>query len=132
MKYVYPAIFTTEDDGINVTFSDFESCYTSGTTLIEAMEMAQDVLNLTLYDLEELQKTIPTPSNINEVILKEKENSFVSYIECDTNEYRKLYDNKEIKKTLTIPLWLNDEAIKNNLNFSNIFKEAIIKELKLN
>lgn len=130
MKYVYPAIFTNEEDGIIVVFSDFESCYTSGVDLIEAMEMAQDVLSLTLYDLEELQITIPIPSNIKDI--KVKENSFVSYIECDTNEYRKMNDNKAVKKTLTIPSWLNDEAIKRDINFSQTLQEALVTKLQLN
>lgn len=34
MKYVYPAIFTPEEDGgYSVLFTDFESCYTCGDTL---------------------------------------------------------------------------------------------------
>lgn len=130
MKYVYPAIFNTQEDGINVNFSDFESCYTCATDLIGALEMAQDVLCLTLYDLEELEKNIPIPSNIKDVAIDD--NSFVSYIECDTNEYRKLNDNKAVKKTLTIPSWLNDEAMKKDINFSQTLQEALVTKLKLN
>ena len=51
-RYVYPAIFTQEDDAYSVFFPDLEIA-TSGETLVEAMDMAQDALCLKLYDLEE-------------------------------------------------------------------------------
>ena len=51
-KYLYPAVFTPEDAGYSVVFPDLKNCFTSGATLEEAMDMANDVLCLTLYDLE--------------------------------------------------------------------------------
>ena len=44
MKYIYPAIFTEEEDGILVDFPDLPSCYTDGATLDEAFENAEDAL----------------------------------------------------------------------------------------
>ena len=126
MKYVYPAIFTEEQDGMySVNFPDFESCYTSGENLAEAVEMASDVLALTLYDMEECSEAIPAPSKIHSI----KTDNIVSLIACDTMEYRKRYDNKAIKKTLTIPNWLNTEAEKRNINFSSVLKEALIEKI---
>lgn len=126
MKYVYPAIFTEEQDGMySVIFPDFESCYTSGETLAHAIEMASDVLAITLYDMEEDNIPIPTPSKIDAI----KTNDIVSLIACDTIEYRKLYDNKAVKKTLTIPNWLNTEAEKRDINFSSVLKEALIEKI---
>jgi len=126
MKYVYPAIFTEEQSGqYSVVFPDFESCYTSGDSLAEAIEMAEDVLVLTLYDMEEDNLPIPKASPIHSV----KSNDIVSLIACDTIEYRKLYDNKAVKKTLTIPNWLNTEAEKRNINFSSVLRDALIEQL---
>ena len=126
MKYVYPAIFTEEQDGMySVIFPDFENCYTSGETLAHAIEMASDVLAITLYDMEEDNIPIPTPSKIDAI----KTNDIVSLIACDTIEYRKLYDNKAVKKTLTIPNWLNTEAEKRDINFSSVLKEALIEKI---
>ena len=34
-KYVYPAIFTEEEDGYSVRFPDIDGCFTSGATLPE-------------------------------------------------------------------------------------------------
>lgn len=125
MKYVYPAIFHKESSGYSVEFPDLEGCYTSGNSLAEAIEMAEDVLALVLYDKEENNEPIPNPSAIYEI----KTNDIVSLIACDTVEYRKLYDNKAIKKTLTIPNWLNTEAEKRDINFSAVLKEALIEKI---
>jgi predicted RNase H-like HicB family nuclease len=44
---------------LSVNFSDLQGCYTSGNDIADAIYMAQDVLNLTLYDLEQDKKPIP-------------------------------------------------------------------------
>lgn len=129
MKYVYAAIFTQDEDGININFPDFESCYTSAPTLIEAMEMAKDVLALTLYDLEERKVEIPKSTLIYG--LKVDKHSFTSYIESDTMEYRKFYENKAVKKTLTIPSWLNVMAEREGVNFSSVLQNALKQELNI-
>lgn len=130
MKYAFPAVFTKEDNGYSVMFPDVPSCYTDGDTLAEAIENANDVLCLRLYDIEEASESIPVPSEINDV--KVKKEQFVSLIACDTLEYRKFYDNKAVKKTLTIPNWLNISAERANINFSAVLQEALIEKLNLN
>lgn len=129
MKYVYPAIFTQEEEGISVHFPSFESCYTSGETVLEAIEMAKDVLCLTLYDMEENQKAAPQPMSIKALVAAE--NEFVSYIECDTLEYRKFYESKAVKKTLTIPSWLNAMAEREGVNFSSVLQNALKEQLRI-
>ena len=128
-KYVYPAVFTPEDDGYTVNFPDFESCYTDGDTLEDALEMAADVLCLTLYDMEEDGKAAPEPTPIKDV--KFKGNEFVSLVNCDTIEYRKFFDNKAVKKTLTIPNWLNTIAERKGVNFSLVLQNALKQELNI-
>lgn len=128
-KYIYPAVFTPEDGGYVVNFPDFESCYTEGDTLEEAMEMADDVLCLTLYDMEETGKEIPAPSSVKEI--KTDGDAFVSLVHCDTVEYRKFFDNKAVKKTLTIPNWLNTIAERQGVNFSLTLQNALKKELNI-
>lgn len=129
MKYAYPAIFIPEDEGYSIHFPDFESCYTSAETLAEGMEMAADVLCLTLYDMEEAQKQPPKASAINEI--KTEGGAFVTLVACDTIEYRKFYDNRAVKKTLTIPSWLNTIAERQGVNFSAILQSALKHELNL-
>ena len=128
-KYVYPAIFAEEESGYSVSFPDLESCYTSAENLSDAIKMAEDVLCLTLYDLEEDGAPIPEPSPIKEI--KTGDNEFATLIGCDTIEYRKFFDNKAVKKTLTIPSWLNTMAERANVNFSAVLQRAIKNELHI-
>ena len=128
-KYAYPAIFTPEEHGWSIRFPDFESCYTSAETLAEGMEMANDVLCLTLYDLEERGENIPTASRVKEIGTSGDE--FVSLVSCDTMEYRKLYDNRAVKKTLSIPNWLNTRAEQAGVNFSQVLQDALKQRLGL-
>ena len=123
-KYVYPAIFSKEDDGkYSVVFPDIENCYTGGDDMTDALEMAEDVLCLTLYDMEKEGKTIPAPSDSKAI--ETDKNSIVTLLRCDTEFYRRFYENKSVKKTLTIPMWLNERAERANINFSGILQEAL-------
>lgn len=124
MKYAYPAIFRQEEDGLySVEFPDIDGCFTSGETLPEAIEMAEDALCLMLYDKEEEGEEIPAASNLKDV--QTGEDALVSLVCCDTLEYRKRYSSKAVKKTLTIPAWLNTMAERADLNFSDVLREAL-------
>lgn len=127
--YVFPAVFEQEENGYSVYFPDISGCYTSGKTLEEAMNMAEDALCLMLYDMEEDKREIPNPSSIEQIKDNIRANDFVSLIKCDTMVYRKFYKEKSVRKTLTIPAWLNDMAIKNQVNFSQILQAALKREL---
>ena len=112
-QYSYPAIFSLEGEGgYSVRFPDLEGCYTCGGSMTEALMMGEDVLAFTLYDYEREGRTLPMPSPLSSIPLKEGE--FVNYIACDTIEYRKRQNKKIVKKTLTIPEWLNEVAIEKN------------------
>lgn len=127
-KYLYPALFTQEQNGMySVKFPDLESCYTQGDNLQDAYEMAEDVLCLCLYDMEESNIEIPKASNPTEI--KIPANSFVALIATDTMEYRKLSDNSAVKKTLTIPQWLNTMAEREGVNFSSVLQSALKERL---
>jgi predicted RNase H-like HicB family nuclease len=129
-KYVYPAIFTEEDDGkYSVLFPDIENCYTGGDDMADAIEMAEDVLCLTLYDMEKNGKSIPIPSDCKAI--ESEDNGVVSLVRCDTEFYRRFYENKSVKKTLTIPMWLNERAEHANINFSGVLQEALKMQLNI-
>ena len=128
-KYVYPAVFTEEDSGYSINFPDLPNCFTSGETLGEAIEMAGDVLCLTLYKMEQAGTAIPAPSDLRDVPVGNKE--FVNFIPCDTVEYRRFFDNRAVKKTLTVPSWLNDMAERAGINFSATLQSALKQQLHL-
>ncbi len=130
MKYAYPALFKQESSGhYSVDFPDIDGCITSGNSLPDAIEMAEDALCLVLYDMEEEGDTIPAPSNIKDIPVEADE--LVSLVCCDTLEYRKLYNNKSVKKTLTIPAWLAVMAERADLNFSSVLQEALKQRLDI-
>lgn len=128
-QYVYPAVFTEERCGYSICFPDLENCFTSAETLGEGIKMANDVLCLTLYEMEQAGETIPTPSSIRDIQVGT--NEFVNFIPCDTVEYRKFFDNKAVKKTLSIPSWLNDMAERADINFSATLQTALKQQLNI-
>ena len=128
-KYVYPAIFTKEEDGLySVEFPDIKGCVTCGDNLADAIYMAQDVLAFTLYDYERDNKEVPQASDIED--MKVPEGSFVNDILCDTLLYQRRNSNKAVKKTLSIPEWLNELAMNAEVNFSQVLQDAL--KVKLN
>jgi len=130
MKYAYTAVFTPEENGAHsVHFPDLQGCYTSGDDMADAIYMAHDVLNLTLYDLEQDKKHIPKASRPQDIKITGEQ--FVSVVAVDTETYRRFYENKSVKKTLTIPMWLNERAEQANINFSGTLQEALKARLHI-
>jgi predicted RNase H-like HicB family nuclease len=127
--YIYPAVFTKENDGgYSITFPDVDGCYTSGDDITDGLLMAKDVLALMIYNnYEDKDIPVPEPSPINKI--KHGKDSFVTYIVCDTTEYRRRFSKRSVKKTLTIPEWLNEAALEEKLNFSQILQDALKERL---
>ena len=127
-KYVYPAIFTPEENGAySVNFPDLKGCYTCGDDLQDAITMAEDVLAFYLYDAETENRKVAAPSKASTIQLGKDD--FVNYIACDTLEYAKMHSNKAVKKTLTIPEWLNEAATRAGINFSQALQETLMKQV---
>jgi len=130
MKYTYTAVFTPEENGLfSVNFPDLQGFYTSGDDMTDAIYMAQDVLCLTLYDME--QDNIPIPAASKPQDIKITGEQFTSIVAVDTETYRRFYGNKSVKKTLTLPMWLNERAERANINFSGILQEALKEHLHI-
>ena len=102
--YVYPGIFTFDDDGISVEFPDLPGCLTCGDTIEEAIQ-------------------IPTPTPIKNI--EYDKTQALILIEIYMPLYREIIDNQAVKKTLTIPRWLNILAEKNKVNFSQVLQNAL-------
>ena len=130
-KYVYPAIFTPEEDGYSVRFPDIHNCFTGGADIAEALEMAEDVLCMMLYDKEMASEEIPLPSEVSQMQVQAGDKEFVTLVSCDTVEYRKFHDSRAVKKTHSIPSWLNEMAEQAGINFSGTLQEALKKQLNI-
>lgn len=121
--YVFPAILSFDDNGISVEFPDLPGCLTCGDTTEDAINNAKEALGLHIYGLEEDNEFIPKPTNIKD--LKLENNEIPVLIEVIMPIHRKAIENQSVKKTLTIPQWLNKEAIKRDVNFSQVLQDAL-------
>ncbi len=124
-KYVYPALFKAEGDTIFVSFPDIENCFTQGKNMVEAIEMAEDALALSLVYMEDNKLEIPKASDLKSI----EGDGLKSLVIADTVKYRKETSNKAVKKTLTIPSWLNEAAEKQSVNFSQVLQDALIAQV---
>ena len=122
-RYVFPAIFSIDPDGISVEFPDLPGCLTCGETEEEAMEMAKEALSLHLWGMEDDGDPIPQSSRLADLALDE--NQVVTLVEVWMPPFRDKMANKAVKKTLTIPKWLNDLAEQKQVNFSHILQSAL-------
>ena len=128
MKLVYIAIFDPNDDGsYTVTVPDLPGCVTEGSNLAEAIDMSIDAASgWILGELEE-GNSIPSATPFFEVQLDDPY-CFKSIISLDMNAYAEKYSTKTVRKNITIPAWLNTYGEKNNINFSKVLQDALLKQ----
>ena len=126
MKYVYPAIFTSEEKNILVTVPDLPGLHTFGNSMADALFMAQDAIEMWLWDAENSGESIPPASSQKKIAkMCTSPEQVVSMVAADTDEYRRQNDSRSIKKTLSIPAWLNHQAEKANAPFSQVLQQAL-------
>lgn len=126
-RLFYPAIFhKAEEGGFWVTFPDIPECMTQGEDMEQAYEMAVDALGLSLSVMESECRSIPKASLLDEL---DAGDGILVIVEFDMDEYRRKNCSRAVKKTLSIPEWLNEAAMRNNINFSQVLKEALIAKL---
>lgn len=123
--FIFPAVFSKDEDGYSVYFPGIDGAFTCGETFEEAVFMAKDCLELNLDGIEEL------PEIVNIEDIKLEKNEYVVMVTADMISYRKKYHSQPVKKTLTIPKWLNDLGVQKKINFSKLLQEALKKELNL-
>ena len=126
-RLFYPAVFhKAEEGGFWVSFPDIPECMTQGDDMQDAYEMAVDALGLSLSTMEDTGEVIPEASPLDRV---DAEDGTLIIVEFDMAEYRRRHSSKAVKKTLTIPEWLNEAAVRENINFSQVLQEALMKKL---
>jgi len=113
--YIYPAFFYKDDDGYSVVFKDLELA-TGGSTLQEALLMAEEALTGRVYLMLQDGETLPAATEI-ENITKPQDADFVTLIKTDKN--------------VTLPAWLAEAAENANLNFSQELQNALKQRLQI-
>lgn len=131
-KLLYPACFYPSKDkkGVyTVVVPDLPGCVTEGTSLENAIEMANDAAAGWILDELEDNNKIPAASSIKN-IKPDSPDGFTSILTLDLDLYAEKYGNKTIRKNLTIPAWLNTFAEKNSINFSKVLQDALLDIFK--
>lgn len=125
MKLVYPAVFRPCEDkeGYTVVVPDLPGCVTEGSTLADAILMAEDAASGWALDELEDGNAVPAASPIESVPVKPGE--FVNLLVLDMDAYAEKYGSKAVRKNLTIPAWLNTFAERHQVNFSQVLTDAL-------
>ena len=146
MKVIYPVLFYEEKEGgYSVFVPDLQkeldtSASTCGTTLEEAMSMAEDLIAGLVLDEMEEKNRIPKSSRIEDVSFEELEKSldikdwdyvskFKTYIAVDISSFAEKWGKELVKKTVNIPKWINSKAESLKINFSKTLDEALLQKI---
>ena len=146
MKVIYPVLFYEEKEGgYSVFVPDLKkeldtSASTCGTTLEEAMSMAEDLIAGLVLDEMEEKNRIPKSSRIEDVSFEELEKSldikdwdyvskFKTYIAVDISSFAEKWGKELVKKTVNIPKWINSKAESLKINFSKTLEEALLQKI---
>jgi predicted RNase H-like HicB family nuclease len=122
MKLVYPVILTKDGKYLLVSVPDCD-IDTQGKNLAEAIEMARDAISIWCVCEQDAGHKLPTPSDLSS--LKTDKDQLTTLVDVDVDAYRRILDNRTIRKNLTIPARLNSFAEANNINFSQVLKDAL-------
>lgn len=131
MKAVYPVLFTKVESSILVEVPDL-NITTEGKDMNDAIEMARDAIELVCVSMEDSNEEIQKPSDSLDVEKGEFSNEGVtvlSYVDIDSDEYRRKIDTKVVRKNVSLPSWLNYEADKAGINVSRVLQDALMEKL---
>lgn len=141
MNLAYPALFyyvDSEPIHYLVYFPDLKGAGTQGEDIPDALVMASDWLGMTLSEFIEDGKTLPSPSQINDLVLREAnpfevhpdsqftydpQQSFISMVLINLNQF--LQNQRSVEETVTIPIWAVKSAERLGLSYSDVLTEAI-------
>lgn len=128
MVLIYPAVlypFSDGSGGYVVEFPDLPGCVTEGKNLEEAILMGTDAASGWVLDELEEGNEVPKASDYKDIEFRD--GGMVNLFTLDMDSYAEKYGEKSVRKNLTIPAWLNTFAEKNNINFSQVLQEALLK-----
>ncbi|MDE6580867.1 MAG: type II toxin-antitoxin system HicB family antitoxin [Ruminiclostridium sp.] len=130
MKLCYPIILTEMEKGGYLVYVPDMQINTTGESISNALEMAQEAIELCGISYEDEKLPVPQPSPLSSFEVKDGETLLA--VNVDFEEYRRMLDNRSVKKNCTLPSWLNEKAEKANINFSALLQRALKEELGLN
>ena len=127
-RYFYPAVFTYEEgQEISVEFPDL-GCATSGTSDMDALVSARELLGLHMFGLEEDGEALPEPTPMQ--CLNVGHNERVALVDVYMPSVRMSLENRSVNRTVTLPAWLNAKAVEMGINFSQVLQEALKQQVQ--
>lgn len=122
MKTVYPAlVYPEEGIGYGVYLPDFDS-HTHGETFYDAIEYARGSIGTWIMFYEDKGEDVPKP---NSKPFETKDNEVLTWIDIDSEAYKKSQDLRAVKKNVTLPAWLLEAAKRDGLSLSKVLQEAL-------
>jgi predicted RNase H-like HicB family nuclease len=124
MLRAYPIILSpSKDGGFVISIPSFDIS-TQAESITDSILMARDAIGILGIDMEDDNKEIPDPINVDKSIIAD--NDIVTYVDVDFAAYRESVANRGVKKNCTIPKWLNNKAEKAGVNFSKVLQDALV------
>lgn len=80
MKNTHPIILIPDTNGYTVYIPDFD-IYTQGNDVTEAITMSRDAIKLVSDVMKDDNKTIPTPSKVDDIKIKNGE--LLNFVDVD-------------------------------------------------
>ena len=129
-NYTFPVIFDYSDkEWIQIIFPCFDYQCTEVEIGEDPVAEAQDWLALNIVDCEQDETGVPSEHLPDDFMLEQ--NQRLVYINVWMPFHRSSIKVTYTKKTLTIPTWLDILAKQNNVNFSEVLTQALIKKLNI-
>ncbi len=128
MTLIYPGILYPYRDGsggFSVEFPDLPGCEARGEDLEEAIRKGTDAASRWILLETEAGHSVPKATDYKDV--HPEADGFVNLFALDMDAFAEKYGEKSVRKNLTIPAWLNTFAEKNNVNFSQVLQEALLR-----
>ena len=133
MKVIYPVLFYEKEGGYSVFVPDLKNNSTCGSTLEEAMTMAEDLIAGIVLDEMEENNQIPKSSKIEDVSFEKLEkyldienwdyvSKFKTYISVDISSFAEKWGKELVK-------WVNTKAENLKINFSKTLEEALLQKI---
>jgi predicted RNase H-like HicB family nuclease len=125
MKYIYSAVFSTNEDGTKyyARIPDLPGCITTGSNLHDAIEQITDAASGWLVVAEDEKIPIPTPTRQDSML--HEPGCVFSLVQVDTIAYRALTDTRAVRKNVSLPAWMVDLADKRGINCSQVLQEGL-------
>ena len=125
MKTAYPIVLTPVDLGFLVYVPDLD-INTEGSTIADAISMAEDAIGLWGITAQDIGKEIPSASTVPPACAPGEK---TAYAVVDFDVYRRAHDMRVVRKNVTLPSYLNDMAEKAGVNFSQVLQESLKQRL---